>query len=163
MEDWITNNYDKLKNICSNISKNEEVDDLFHSCLIQFMENKKIDTVPDNQKTFFFSRIVKNNFYSTTSKYHKEYHKFKFSEMIEIQEPDILYEEDGIDLEWVRKQLKKDFSWYYMRLMELYIEEGCSLTKLSKRTNIPINSCSRDINKCRKELNKRRNKILNHE
>lgn len=160
MKDWITINYDKLKSICSNISKNEEVDDLFHSCLIQFMENKRINEIPDNQKLFFFSRIVKNNFYSTTSNYHKEYHKFKFNEMIEVQQADILYVEDEVDLNWVNKELNKDFTWYYKRIMELYIEEKCSLTKLSKRTNIPINSCSRDINKVRKELNIRRNKIL---
>jgi hypothetical protein len=160
LKDWITINYDKLKSICSNISKNEEVDDLFHSCLIQFMENKRINEIPDNQKLFFFSRIVKNNFYSTTSNYHKEYHKFKFNEMIEVQQADILYVEDEVDLNWVNKELNKDFTWYYKRIMELYIEEKCSLTKLSKRTNIPINSCSRDINKVRKELNIRRNKIL---
>jgi hypothetical protein len=47
---------------------------------------------------------------------------------------------------------KKKEEWYYWRLMELYIEEGCSLTKLSKRTTIPLNSVSRDIHKIKKIL-----------
>ena len=54
-------------------------------------------------------------------------------------------------MNWVKEELKK-IDWYYGRLFELYIEEGCSVTKLSKRTTIPINSVSRDINKVRREL-----------
>jgi hypothetical protein len=44
--------------------------------------------------------------------------------------------------------------------MELYIEEGCSISKLSKRTTIPLNSVSRDINKVRSILlNKRKEEL----
>lgn len=159
---WVSNNYNELKNICYKVSKSDNVDDLFHSCLIQLFDNKKVNEIPDNQKLFFFTRIVKNNFYSTTSNFYKEYHKFKFSELVESKEEDILYEESSINLDWVKQELKKGFDWYYSRLFELYIEEQCSLTKLSQRTKIPINSCSRDINKTRKELIKRKNKQLNN-
>ena len=68
------------------------------------------------------------------------------------------YEEDTITLEWVISELQ-NLDWYYKRLMELYIEEGCSITKLSKRTEIPINSVSRDINKVRKILKQKRNEL----
>ncbi len=54
-------------------------------------------------------------------------------------------------------EIKQGKDWYYGRLFELYIELGCSITKLSERTTIPINSVSRDINKIRKILNKKRN------
>jgi hypothetical protein len=125
------------------------------------MENKKIELIPDNQKVYFFTKIVRNNFYSTTSPYHRTYFKYKFTEMTELSKPDVEYQENEFDLQWVQNQLKTGFQWYYMRLFQLYIEEGCSLIKLSKRTSIPSNSCSRDIKKVRLELIKRRNKILN--
>jgi hypothetical protein len=38
-------------------------------------------------------------------------------------------------------------------LFELYLQVGCSITKLSQQTTIPINTVSRDINKVRKEFN----------
>jgi hypothetical protein len=50
--------------------------------------------------------------------------------------------------------------WYYGRLFELYIEEGCNLTKLNKRTTIPIVSLSRDINKVREILKQKRKQDL---
>jgi hypothetical protein len=52
---------------------------------------------------------------------------------------------------------KKGEWWYYARLFELYLEEGASITNLSKRTTIPLNSVSRDINKYRRELRRLRN------
>jgi hypothetical protein len=65
-------------------------------------------------------------------------------------------------MDWVRKQLEelKVEDWYYARLFELYIEEGCSLTKLNKRTTIPLAPLSRDINKVRTILKEKRKKDL---
>jgi DNA-directed RNA polymerase specialized sigma24 family protein len=71
--------------------------------------------------------------------------------MFDSDIPDIEYEEEPFNLNWVHEQLKT-IDWYYGRLFELYIEEGCSVTRLSKRTTIPINSVSRDINKVRRQL-----------
>jgi len=45
--------------------------------------------------------------------------------------------------------------------MKLFIEEGASISKLSKRTTIPINSVSRDINKVRRYLIKKRKEYYN--
>jgi DNA-directed RNA polymerase specialized sigma24 family protein len=76
--------------------------------------------------------------------------------MVEKDIPEIEYEEDEFNMEWVQEQLKT-IDWYYARLFQLYIDEGCSVTKLSKRTTIPINSVSRDINKVRRQLKQLRN------
>jgi ribosomal protein S19E (S16A) len=73
------------------------------------------------------------------------------------------YEESPIDLDWVKTQIEKDKKgedWYYARLFEIYIQQGCSVTNTSKLTSIPINSTSRDINKYRKHLNRIRQQIL---
>ena len=156
MNNWLSENYNELKNICNKFSTPEEVDDLLHLCIEQFMKNKKVHQVPDNEKVYFFTKIVRNQYHSKSSKYHYTYRKYQFNEMTEYDISDVEYEESQFNMNWVYEQLKT-IDWYYGRLFELYIEEGCSVTKLSKRTTIPINSVSRDINKVRRELKKLRN------
>jgi len=156
LKHWISENYNELKNICSRFSTTEEVDDLLHLCLEEFMKNKRVTEIPDNQKIYFFTKIVRNQYNSESSKYHYTYRKYKFNDMVESDIAEVEYEEDQFNMEWVQEQLKK-IDWYYARLFQLYIDEGCSVTKLSKRTTIPINSVSRDINKVRRQLKQLRN------
>ena len=156
MNDWLSNNYSELKNICNKFSTPEEVDDLLHLCIEQFIKNKKVHQIPDKEKLYFFTKIVRNQYHSKSSKYHYTYRRYQFSDVVETEIPDVVYEEDKFNMEWVYEQLKT-IDWYYGRLFELYIEEGCSVTKLSKRTTIPINSVSRDINKVRRQLKQLRN------
>jgi len=156
LKHWISENYSELKNICSKFSTQEEVDDLLHLCLEEFMKNKRVKEIPDEQKIYFFTKIVRNQYNSESSKYHYTYRKYKFNDMVESDIPEIEYQEDEFNMEWVQEQLKT-IDWYYARLFQLYIDEGCSVTKLSKRTTIPINSVSRDINKVRRQLKQLRN------
>lgn len=157
----MTNNYEELKLICKKISRLEDVDDLLHSCVLQFLSNKKVVDIPEPQRLFFFAKIVRNNYNSKSSPYYHQYTKHQFNELGQIEIPEVEYEEK-ITLDWVKNQiniLKKEH-WYFGRLMELYLEEGCSITKLARRTTIPINSVSRDINKVRKILRQKRNNEL---
>lgn len=156
MNDWLSKNYNELKNICNKFSTPEEVDDLLHLCIEQFMKNKKVHNIPDKERLYFFVKLVKNQYHSKSSSYHYTYRKYQFNELVEYDTPDVEYEETQFNLNWVKEELKK-IDWYYGRLFELYIEEGCSVTKLSKRTTIPINSVSRDINKVRRHLKQKRN------
>jgi RNA polymerase sigma factor (sigma-70 family) len=151
LNDWLSKNYNELKNICSKFSTSEEVDDLLHLCIEQFIKNKKVHQIPDKEKLYFFTKIVRNQYHSKSSKYHYTYRRYQFNEIVENDIADIEYQEDEFNMNWVHEQLKT-IDWYYGRLFELYIEEGCSVTKLSKRTTIPINSVSRDINKVRRQL-----------
>ena len=156
---WIENNFNELKKICDKITRGEDSDDLLQLSVEQFLKNRRIDDIPDNEKLFFFARIVRNNYNSNSSPYYHTYRKFKFSDIDNIDIQYLEYEEPVINLEWVKVQLN-ELEWYYKRLMELYIEEGCSISKLSKRTTIPLNSVSRDINKVRKVLlNKRKEEL----
>lgn len=165
MDLWFKENYGKLRDICKNITKDNDVDELLHFCIEQVLKNKNFFAIEnDKEKVYFFSRVVKNNYNSNKSPYHQQYRRHNFNELkgeVEIVSKD--YEENEIDLEWVMEQLKimksgKD--WYYGRLFDLYIEENCSLTNLSKRTTIPLNSVSRDIKKVRNILIKLRNQKL---
>ena len=156
MNNWLSENYLELRNICNKFSTPEEVDDLLHVCIEQFMKNKKVQQIPDNEKLFFFTKLVRNQYHSKSSTHYYIYRRHQFSEIVDLDIPDKEYSEEQFDLKWVYNQLDK-FDWYYKRLFELYIEEGCSVTKLSRRTTIPINSVSRDINKVRKQLKQIRN------
>ena len=157
---WIENNFNELKKICDKITRGEASDDLLQLSVEQFLKNRRIDDIPDKEKLFFFARIVRNNYNSNSSPYYHTYRKFKFSEIDNLDIQYLEIEESPIDLLWVKDQLN-NLDWYFKRLMELYIEEGCSITKLSKRTTIPLNSVSRDINKVRKILVYKRNEELN--
>lgn len=156
---WIENNFNELKKICSRIAKGQDSDDLFQLTIEQFLNNRKSADIPDKEKLFFFARIARNNFNSNSSPYYHTYKKFKFSEIENYDIEYLSYEEPVIDLNWVKNELNQ-LDWYYKRLMELYIEEGCSISKLSKRTTIPLNSVSRDINKVRRLLNDKRKEEL---
>ena len=159
LNDWIENNFNELKKICSRVAKGQDSDDLFQLSIEQFLKNQKVADIPDKEKLFFFARIASNNFNSNSSPYYHTYRKFKFSEIDNVDIQYLEYEEPVVDLDWVKKELNQ-LDWYFKRLMELYIEEGCSITSLSKRTTIPINSVSRDINKVRKILNNKRKEEL---
>lgn len=158
---WVETNYQKLEQICKRVSREEPYDDLCQTCIEQFLNNKKVHTVPEGEKLYFFAKIVTNNFNSKSSPYFKQYKKFKFSEIDNIELVDKEYEEDPIDIKWALNELM-ELGWYYKRLMELFIEEDGSISKLSRRTTIPINSVSRDINFARKFLRKKRNEIRNN-
>ena len=153
---WIENNIEEIKKICSRITRGEDSEDLLQLSIEQFLNNKKVPTIPDKEKLFFFTRIVRNNYNSKSSPYYHQYKKFQFTSIENIEIEYLEEEEPIITLDWVYDELKK-LDWYYQRMMEMYIEEGCSITKLSKRTTIPLNSVSRDINKIRKILKEKRN------
>ena len=153
---WIENNIEEIKKICSRITRGEDSEDLLQLSIEQFLNNKKVPTIPDKEKLFFFTRIVRNNYNSKSSPYYHQYKKFQFTSIENIEIEYLEEEEPIITLDWVYDELKK-LDWYYQRMMEMYIVEGCSITKLSQRTTIPLNSVSRDINKIRKILKEKRN------
>lgn len=165
LDTWIKENYEQLRIICYKVSREEDIDDLFQICIEQFLKNKKTIDIPNEQKLFFFTRIVKNNFNSKTSKFYNTHKKFQFNEINNLEIKDEEYIESIINMDWVNSEIKKlkDNQWYYGRILELYIEEGCSLTKLSKRTSIPINSVSRDVNKVKKLLREKRQQDLQNQ
>lgn len=165
MDKWFSHNYNKLKTICKSVSKENDVDELLHFCIDILISNEKFNNiVEDSGKIYYFTRVVINNWKSTSSPYYTTYRKEKPKIIdYDIELPNIEGEEEvEIDMDWVRKQLEelKVKDWYYARLFELYIDEGCSLTKLNKRTTIPLAPLSRDINKVRTILKEKRKKDL---
>lgn len=165
LNNWITSHYKELVSICKFIGGNKH-EDLCQCCFEQLLKNKNFSQISeDTGRIYFFTRLVKNNFYSKTSPYYYQFEKNKFNEYIESNDDrteELNIDKIEIDLDWVNEELdklkKKD--WYYARLFQIYIEEDCSITKLSKRTQIPINSASRDIRKVKQHLKQQKNYIL---
>lgn len=154
INNWIEKNYKELITICDKVARSNDMD-LCQMCIEQFISNKKTSSIPDNQKLFFFTRIVQNNFNSNSSRYHKIYRKHRFEEIDNVEVIQEEYKEDPIDFDWVTNQIKKDLKtdlWYFARIFEIYITLGCSITLTSKHTTIPLNSVSRDLKKYRKHL-----------
>ena len=161
MNEWIEKNYSRITKLCKKFNIDIDTDDLCQSCIEQLLLNKKARELPENKLMFFFTRIVMNNAASNTSNFYNEHRKYKFSEIKNLEVKDVEYDE-GIDYDWVLEQIKdiKKTEWYYGRLFELYLQVGCSISKLAEMTTIPLNSVSRDVNKVRKILREKRKQHL---
>ena len=156
LNDWIEQNITELRKICNRVAKQNNTDDLFQTSLEQLLNNKRIYDIPDNERLFFFARIVRNNYNSKTSKYHKIYRKHNFVELgSNIDIPQEEYTDPILTIEWVLEQLEemKKYDWYLAQITLHYFAEDCNLTRLSKKIGIPINNLSRDIKKVKLILN----------
>ena len=107
LNDWISNNIEELKKICSRITRGQDSEDLLQFSIEQFLNNKKVPNIPDKEKLYFFTRIVRNNYNSKSSPYYHLYKKFQFLEIENIEIPYLELEEDVITLDWVYNELKK--------------------------------------------------------
>lgn len=158
LNDWIEKNINELRKICNSVARQNNTDDLLQLSIHQLLTNKKIQDIPDGEKLYFFARIVRNNFNSKTSKYHKIYRKTNFVELgSNLDIPQEEYEEPILTIEWMLEELEllKKEDWYLATITLHFLSEGCNLTKLSKKVGIPINNLSRDIKKVKLILNKK--------
>jgi len=154
MGEWITKNYTDLYETTKNIVKyQQDADDLFQSVVEQLLQNKHIKTIPPERRKYFFIRTLKNNYYSKTSRYYYENKKHDDKqtdyEPNKHDIPDEIYSEPA-DREWVENQLK-DLSWFERDLFLMWMELG-TLTQVSKKTTIPLNSVGRYIKETKQKL-----------
>lgn len=148
-----------MEDIVKNIVKNEDDrDDLFHCVLEQILKGKKFDGLPDDQRVFYFVRVLKNNYFSKTSPYYYQYKKNPAKEDIKEMtffegRLDEEYKNELPDMSWVYEQLTH-LNWFDRDLFLMWLEMG-SLTAVSKQTTIPLNSVGRYI-KTTKEILKKK-------
>lgn len=149
---WLEKNNNILIKMVGDIIKNEnDVMDLYQSVVEQILSKpEKVNKIPDEQKTYYFIRLIKNNYYSKTSPYHYKIRKdgerySPLDESVLEQMPDTLYDESIPDIFWVKEQLE-NLDWFSRDLFLLYIELE-TITKVSNQTQIPMNSVSRYIKK----------------
>lgn len=129
--------------------------DLLHCVIEQMMKKNSLDPMLERERVFYFIRVLKNNYFSKTSPY---YYQYKKKSSMETQFdtdyyenlPDEQYEENTPTLEWVYKELE-DLNWFDRDLFLLWMELG-TLTAVSKKTTIPLNSVGRYINEIKLQL-----------
>jgi len=150
---WIKINYNQVEQTIRNITKNNgDTDDFIQEMMIMILKNKKINTVPDNEKLYYIIKICKNNYHSNTSpfRYKREKEKKILTEikpeLYKIPQDDNEYP----TWEWVEQQLEK-YDWFHRDLFLLWAELG-SITKVHKETQIPMNSVGRYIKKIKADL-----------
>lgn len=156
---WLEINNQELIDITRQIVGDEDCMDLYQNVIEQLLKKPtKIEELPDDQKKFFFIRIIKNNYFSTTSPYHYQIRKGNDKKTLledhhYIHIEDTPYTEDIPDMDWVRIQLRT-LDWFSRDLFLLWIELE-TITKVSQQTQIPLNSVSRYIKKIKKILKER--------
>jgi hypothetical protein len=114
-----------------------------------------MNEMEDKDRLYYFIRTLKNNYFSKTSKYHYQFRKphlnqISFNEVYYEEIPDEEYQ-DRPTMVWVREHLS-ELSWFDRDLFLLWVELG-SLTAVSKRTTIPLNSVGRYIKQTKDRLN----------
>ena len=155
---WIQINNDELVEITKKITGNHtDYMELYQFVVLELLSKPPKKEIPDKQKKYYFIRLLKNNWFSKTSRYHYEFRKVIYNHQetefnedrteIPIEE----YEEDNIpDIDWVRDQLQ-DYGWFYRDIFLLYMELN-TIKAVSSQTTIPINSCSKYINEVKDKL-----------
>jgi len=159
LNSWINKNDIELKNICGRITKNHpDTDELYQEVILQLLHKPdKINDLPDTNKKYYFIKVVKNNWHSSTSPF--QYHRQKkINRDIPYQSHhgenllDEGYDDDSPSMEWVYKELDK-LDWFDRDLFKLWVELG-TYTKVSEDTTIPLNSVGKYIKKTIELLNK---------
>lgn len=157
--DWINNNYKLILQTAKNITKNhQDTGDLVSEVILQIM--KKPPKVKKGQEIYYMVKVLKLNWFSKTSRFHYNYRKkvydhnqssegFNYIENLDSE--DTPYNEsDYPSIEWVKSTVNQ-LHWFRRDIFLLYLELG-TLTNVSKKTTIPINSCGRYIKEIKQQL-----------
>lgn len=149
--------YDKLYQIALKICKGDEkTKDLFHDVMIQLYENKKYNSLNEQEKLYFFVKTISNQYYSKTSRFYRTYNRIKLTEIdykmgtIDqeyINTPDLIWVKDQLELE----KINNPHFWYNAGLFMLYIENK-KIETLYKKTRIPKYSIRKTINEVKQFL-----------
>lgn len=148
--------YNKYKQIAIKITKNSELsEDLLHDVILQLDNNKKFNTLSENDKVFFFVRTLTNQFYSNNSKFQRTYRLRyeEFNNNVEVE--DKPYKESPT-IDWIRQTLDEELKnnkefWYNHGLFKMYLEHG-KIKSIHQKTRIPIYSIRATIKEMKQWL-----------
>jgi len=156
LNDYLTDNYNKLKDIAYNITNGKDDDDLL-SFVIEELYKCEADRISEiikkNQMTFYVVRVMLNQFHSKTSRYHykyRKYYEYHTTSTIECISPDnteyTIKDKEEVEerLEWVEEKLK-DIYWFDAECFRIYYREGYSLSEMERETRISKNTLYKAI------------------
>jgi hypothetical protein len=146
--------YNKWIEISNKITKNHpNTVDLVHDILIYLTSNIRYNELTEEKKLYFFVRVLKNQFYSNSSYYQRDYKRHTPQEYEDNNTNEINEKHYHIpDLQWVNEKISQ-FDWYKKTLFELYLKEK-TVKSVSDKTQIPIYSVRKTINEVKQYLQK---------
>lgn len=146
------NEYQNYLDIVNKITKHDtRAEDLLHDILLQLKDSTLFNSLSGNQKTYFFVKVVKNQYNSNNSKFKRNYRRYEYSQLGNMTDiPDEEYVETP-DMLWVIQTLDKELernpdNWYDIELFKLYLKHK-KIETLHKTTMIPKYSLRITINK----------------
>ena len=142
---YLTENYNKLKDVAYNITNGNE--DLLSFVIEEIYKCDQIrlrEIIEKDQMTFYVVRIMLNQYHSKTSRYYYkydkyyEYHTCTTIENITADNTEYTIKdkkEVEEKLEWIEEKLK-DLYWFDAEIFRIYYREGFSLNQMAKETKI---------------------------
>jgi len=174
---WITDNYDDLKKTTYNILGEDnyhEVDDLLHTCIEMFINNKNAESVVEKgQAKWFFIRILLNQHRSKTSYYHKTYRRNKSLDYIDeinneslINDDEYDYDYDrlvSLNLDIIEDMLKstEPKERYLAFIMMMYFSNDYNFAEVARRLEVSRSTIRRQFDEGVKIIMNRLNKTNN--
>jgi hypothetical protein len=144
---YLTENYDKLKDMAHNIAGVKGKDDLLSFVIEELYkcDQERINEIVEKkQLTFYIARVMVNQYHSKTSRYYYKYNKYyeyHTTTTIEsitadnttynIKDKELVEER----LEWIEGRLKNVY-WFDAECFRIYYREEHSLNSMAKATKI---------------------------
>ena len=147
LNQYLEDNYYKLKDMAYNISSGKHHDDLLSFVIEELYkcDQERInEIIQKKQMTFYIARVMINQQHSNTSRYYYKYRKFyeyHVSGIIEAISPDNVLkdieEKQLVErrLDWIEEKLQ-DLYWFDAELFRIYYRESHSLNSLAVATKI---------------------------
>tara|TARA_Y100001938_G_scaffold133481_1_gene192896 strand:- start:30 stop:536 length:507 start_codon:yes stop_codon:yes gene_type:complete len=167
LNDYLTDNYNKLKDIAYNITSGKDDEDLLSFVIEELYkcDAKRInEIIKKKQMTFYVVRIMLNQYQSKTSRYHykyRKYYEYHTTTTIESISPDTVVEtkkqkqEVEERLGWIEEKLK-DLYWFDAECFRIYYREGYSLSEMARETKINKNTLYKAIRNVKNYLKNER-------
>ena len=156
LDEYLDENYYKLKDIALNIAGSKEYEELLHFVIEELYKCDQIrlrEIIEKNQMTFYAVRVMINQCHSNTSRYYykyKKYYEHHTTQTIECISADKSKstkkqkEEIEVKLEWIDEKLK-DLYWFDSEVFKLYYRKNFSLSEMAKATKINKNTLYKAI------------------
>ena len=163
LDEYLTDNYEKLNDIAYNIAGIKQKDDLLSFVIEELYKCDQIrlkEIIENNQMTFYVTRVMLNQYHSQTSRYYYKYRRFyeyHVSNIIDAVTPDksVSTKQKKIDdekkLKWIEEKLN-DLYWFDAEVFRIYYRENFSLAEMEKATKINKNTLWKAINNVKNYL-----------
>ena len=144
---YLTDNYDKLKDMAHNIAGVKNKDDLLSFVIEELYKCDQIrlnEIIEKKHITFYIARVMVNQYHSKTSRYYYKYNKYyeyhttTTIESLSGYEVDYTIKDKELveeRLEWIEDKLKNVY-WFDAECFRIYFRESHSLNSMAKATKI---------------------------